>query len=318
VLAVETLETRLVPTLQLLYQGPGSVLSLTESSAGNDNVVISEPTPGRLRIDLGTATLAATSSTAFGLTYEIPGSPATSHFADVNIAAVNAVSALSINLGAGSDGLTVGDLANAARGITNITVTDSVGSNTLIDLKSISLSGGNLDVSGGPIRVLPGATVATQGGLLSLRGFGGTHSIGVDVNGATLDSGASQLFVQGGGGSTGDSYGVYVHGGAVLTGNSAVVTGRGGIGASTTRGVYVADPGSSVSSRSGLVGVTGTGGSDASGPSIGVVVENGATIQSSAGGPVFVTGTGGLLGDGSNNAGVVVRNTAGNNVSARI
>ena len=63
ILSLEALEERLAPALQLLYGGAGSVLSLSELSAGNDPVTVSEPTAGRLRIDLGTGAFTGNSAT---------------------------------------------------------------------------------------------------------------------------------------------------------------------------------------------------------------------------------------------------------------
>ncbi len=89
---LEVLESRIVPTVQLLYGGAGTALSLLETSVGNDSVTVSESAAGVLRIDLGTGTFAAGSSLIAGLTYENAGLPATSHFARVDIHAANAVS----------------------------------------------------------------------------------------------------------------------------------------------------------------------------------------------------------------------------------
>ena len=71
------LENRLAPAVQLTYGGPGSVLRLQETAVGSTPaVVISEPTPGVLRIDLGPQTFEpGTTSEATGLTYltALPG-----------------------------------------------------------------------------------------------------------------------------------------------------------------------------------------------------------------------------------------------------
>src|SRR5262245_37349334 len=79
---LEVLEDRLVPAIQLLYHGSGTDLSLLELVGGaTPAVTISEPTAGRLKIDLGAQAFDPTSTaTATGLTYET-GAPGTSHSA---------------------------------------------------------------------------------------------------------------------------------------------------------------------------------------------------------------------------------------------
>ena len=68
-LRVEGLEDRTVPALQLIYGGTGTALTLTEVAAATDNVTITEPVAGTLRIDLrdGTSLLAyPTDRVAYG------------------------------------------------------------------------------------------------------------------------------------------------------------------------------------------------------------------------------------------------------------
>src|SRR5262245_48236703 len=58
--ALEALEDRLAPAVQLSYGGPGSALSLQELVSGATPAVsISEPNPGELWIDLGEQTFDA-------------------------------------------------------------------------------------------------------------------------------------------------------------------------------------------------------------------------------------------------------------------
>jgi len=105
-LSMTYLEDRITPALQLTYGGAGTALTLAEVSAAVDNVTVSEPVAGTLRIDLNGATFAAGSSTT-GVTYQNAGSPTTSTFATINIAAANAVSTLTATLGAMDDVLSV-------------------------------------------------------------------------------------------------------------------------------------------------------------------------------------------------------------------
>src|SRR5262245_33655137 len=69
---LERLESRETPALALTYGGPGTALTLSEAgAAAADNVTISEPVAGTLRIDLNGATFDAGSTTAAtGLTYQ--------------------------------------------------------------------------------------------------------------------------------------------------------------------------------------------------------------------------------------------------------
>src|SRR5262245_20917111 len=90
-LALEPLEDRLAPAIQLLHGGPGTPLSLQELVSGSTPFVsISETTTGLLRIDLGSQFFDTTSTAeASGLTYEIDGNPGQSNFATLNIRQAN-------------------------------------------------------------------------------------------------------------------------------------------------------------------------------------------------------------------------------------
>src|SRR5260370_8146799 len=84
---MEVLEHRLAPTVQLIYTGPGSTLSLTEGVSGaTPPVTISEPVINLLTIDLGTGNHFDPTSTgaAMGLTYS-SGTPAPSQPATVDL-----------------------------------------------------------------------------------------------------------------------------------------------------------------------------------------------------------------------------------------
>src|SRR5262249_37879365 len=109
---LEAQEGRLVPAVQLLYGGPGSVPSLDELVSGaTPFVTISEPAPNQLRIDLGAETFDATSTAqASGLIYENAGSPGAPHIALVDISQANNISTLQANLP--GEALTLGLIAD--------------------------------------------------------------------------------------------------------------------------------------------------------------------------------------------------------------
>lgn len=132
------LEDRLAPAVALTYGGPGTVLSLIEKVSGSTpTITAAESDTTTLRIGLGAAVFDATSSTsATGLTYENPGSPTTSHFATIDLAAANNVSSLTTDLA--GDILIFGRIGNSANGLTSLTA--SAG--------SITMSGNTVSTNG--------------------------------------------------------------------------------------------------------------------------------------------------------------------------
>jgi hypothetical protein len=211
------------PALHIAYGGAGTPLVVTESVSSNTNVRVSEVQPGVLRIDLGgdlglsDDTFDATSSLAAGLTYEKAGAPLLSHYVDVNIAALNAVSRLSIDLGSGSDTLALG-MTNAAGGVHDVAVTATGGvtTTTLNALGlpgALSVSGGGItlqgNVSANTIALTGNVTLATSSslthtGAASLSISGGTVSLGsntlTDSTSAATDSGMIANGISGTGG----------------------------------------------------------------------------------------------------------------------
>src|SRR5262249_39641755 len=93
-LILEALESRLAPALQLTYAGTGGALTLGEITSAADNVTISEPTAGTLKIDLNGATFDTGSTTATGLTYAVADNPVASTFATLDISTTNAITTL--------------------------------------------------------------------------------------------------------------------------------------------------------------------------------------------------------------------------------
>lgn len=289
---LETLETRLTPTIRLTYGGPGTALLLTETSPGNDQITVSESSPGVMQIFLGTATFDAGSSTT-GVTYV--GSPETSPFAMVAIDTAGAVTSLTIDAGAGSDTLTLG-LGNTAGGVVNISAGASDGGTLTTFLNPLRLPGGNLTVSGGPISVAQNTTLQTQGGNISLTGTGtASITVGVQVIGATVDSGGGNISLTGAGAGGGTrSYGVFVNGGLVTASGLGRVSllGTGGNGTEHNHGVVLIGNSTRVRTVNGELSLTGTG--QGTGQySFGVDVVEGAIAESTGTGAVTVNGTGG-------------------------
>src|SRR5262249_37654165 len=84
-------------------------------------------------------------------------------------------------------------MTNAANAVGGVKVTHSSASGyAMITLNSLSLTG-DLNISGGPITVASGATVATHGGNLTLKAESVpfvNEGAAIEIDGATLDSGS--------------------------------------------------------------------------------------------------------------------------------
>ena len=171
---LEALEARLAPAVLLSYGGPGTVLGLLEqASAATPAVSISEPAVGQLDIDLDTQTFDAMSTAAApGLTYEIPGSPTTSHFADIAIGQANNVTALEATLP--GDALTVGVIASVSGGLGDIAASAGLITVTGVDTSNAGAGEGNVD--------LKAAGALTVAGNSMLDTGTGTISLAADVN----------------------------------------------------------------------------------------------------------------------------------------
>ncbi len=174
--------------LQLVYGGPGTALTITEVSANTDNVTISEPVVGTLKIDLNGAVFAGTSTaSASGLTYQNAGSPTTSSFATVDISAASKITALTLNTGANSDTITFGIATNAAGGVGSVSIDGGAGTDALT-INATRL--GNGGTSGAFSATAE--TIAVSGALDTTGGTNGaislnadTMSIGAAVNAST-------------------------------------------------------------------------------------------------------------------------------------
>jgi hypothetical protein len=287
----------------LTYGGPGTAAGLAESAAGTANVTVSEVSPGRLEINLNGATFAAGSTaSAPGLTYEHPGSPATSTFAVLDISTAGDVTTLTADLP--DDPLTVGAIADAAGGLENldlaavtVTVTGAVDTTAVTGagFGSVSLSAATA------LALVPGASVTAGDGTIILQANQAVTPAagdfaGIDVNGATVrTTGAGNILLAGRGGgdpATGLHDGVLLRDGAqvVAAGTGAVnLQGTGGAGTLDNFGVAIQGVGTLVSSAAGTFPVTGQGGTSLSGVSPAVVLRPDARVTL-AGPAVSVTG----------------------------
>src|SRR5262245_20269566 len=168
-LALEALEDRLAPAVQLTYGGPGTALGLQELVSGATPAVsISEPAPNQLQIDLGAQTFDPTSTAqAPGLTYENAGSPGTSHFATLDIGQANNIPTFKATLS--GDALTLGVIANASGGLGNVAASAGVITVTGLDTSHAGAGNGDVDLkSAGALTVAEGALLDTGTGTLAL------------------------------------------------------------------------------------------------------------------------------------------------------
>jgi sugar lactone lactonase YvrE len=176
---MEVLEHRLAPAVQLIYTGPGSMLSLTEGVSGaTPTVTISEPTANLLKIDLGAGNHFDASSTgaAMGLAYS-SGTPATSQSATVDIGRADNVPNLAADLA--GDTLVVSAIMDALGGLGNITASAGTIRVTGLDTSHASVGNGNADLKAAG-DLLVGASVLLSGALISTGP--GTIALAADVN----------------------------------------------------------------------------------------------------------------------------------------
>jgi len=195
---------------------------------------------------------------------------------------------LSNNLGSGSVTIESSSGAVNTDGNGDIFVNDSVTWNsanslTLNAVRDINVnyaisnggSGGvnlyaNATGTGGSIVLNPGASIATNGGNVTLAGDpNGTgfaigtasNAVGVTINGASISTGAGNIVIKGQGyAAVSNSYGIQLINSASLTttGGTVTLNGIGGNGTDYNYGVYLYS--SSITTGGGTLNITGTGG----------------------------------------------------------
>lgn len=199
-----------------------------------------------------------------------------------------------------------------------------------LDTATITTNGGFLVIGGGS------ALVDTDGnGILGDGGFGpdmiaaygaGALSIGVDIQGTAISTGAGDVVITGrglDGAVASNQYGVNIENpGATpstittTTGNIKI-TGVGGAGIDSNEGIRITGTNSTVETNTGTIDLTGTGASSGdplAGENYGINIEAGGSVNSQAagGGAVTLTGVAGAGGD-DNNIGIRI-NGAGSEV----
>ncbi len=192
-----------------------------------------------------------------------------------------------------------------------ITVNAGTAAGDQVSIDGAVLDSGAVSLSAASIVVNANLTAAGNVNLTANpAGTASGNFVGIDVNGATVESTGGSVMLQGTGGTgtSGSQYGVEIQGGGIIetTGTSGTVTvlGTGGASAAgTSCGVYVTGTGSLVTSGGGNVTVTGTGGdtgTGAFGNDFGVDITLGAAVTAIGNGTVTIAGTGGIGGSGHN------------------
>jgi filamentous hemagglutinin family protein len=166
----------------------------------------------------------------------------------------------------------------------------------------ITSNGGNITLGGGA-NPLTTSAIATVGDIA-----------GVHISGAQLNAGAGNINIRGEGPAVAaDNSGVRLDNSTVVSTTSGGITivGLGTAGSlEEGRGIRLDGAGTKITSASGAISLTGTGGASGAGfnSGIGVEISGGAAIESTGAATITVTGTGGI-GSGGDDIGIVVRDS---------
>ena len=269
----------------------------------------------------GAAAINLTGTAGFGTTYGIDLTPASATtLITSGGGTVTLASSAAINLSNTTITYATGDSFNA------VLDADTSGTGGAINLSSstISTNGGNINLGGGALvgGVPSGPAVGTSGLATGITissstlnaGTSGTCPTGgcnITLDGTGYASGGSDgIYMLGGtsaiettgggnisltGISAYDDYGLQLAGGSITTASGTIsLTGTGGTVGGGDDGIYLA--GTTITSGSGAINLTGTGGSTGGGNS-GIGILSGDTITSSSG-AISLTGTGGASGEG--------------------
>src|SRR5262249_26872059 len=148
----------------------------------------------------------SSAASAPGLTYQNAGSPATSHFATIDIHQRGAVAMLKAQLP--KDLLTLGTITDAAGGVSAIDASAAVITvSGAVDTSAAPSNAGDVTLPAAvAVTLSPGSALASAGGDLTVRANQGAtpasgNSIGIIVNAATiLTTGTGSVLLQGRGG----------------------------------------------------------------------------------------------------------------------
>ncbi|MDP2822279.1 MAG: YDG domain-containing protein [Sulfuritalea sp.] len=177
--------------------------------------------------------------------------------------------------------------------------------------------GGDYGVYVTASNVASGNTLITTGGNISIGGTSGNTTAGSSNRGTSVGTrsriiatGAGTIGITGQGGF--DSDGVVVHNGALVQTTSGTLTlsGTSGNGGTSNYGVELASLGTTVSSTSGAIGITGTSLTTVGTSNRGLAIGSSAQVSNGSG-TISLTGIGGYDGDGINISSAQVQATTG-------
>jgi len=246
-----------------------NVNDITTALNAGTNVTVTTGGDAQTGPNGGSITVSSAVSATTG-TGGITGNLTLSSYKDININ-----SAITLGGGGVTGGALTLDADNAGNGIGAIAVT-----------ANITTNGGNVTMGGGN-----GAISAGNGYAVG----DATYHQGILLNGATINSGAGTIVMNGTGYSnnaTGDLKGIWLKGGSVVQSTTGAITayGRGGTGNTAgtwyyNSGIDIYGAGSKISSAQGAINLNGTGG--------GGNASYAAGVDTAQGGKVVSTGTGG-------------------------
>ncbi len=284
----------------LVYDFSSSV-NLANPISGTGSVTVTS-TGGAITQSAGINAATLTASASTGITLTDPGN-SLSNFTATNSTS-GPISLTNISTTLAVTGITQSGTAAGS----NVTISQTGALSVTGAVSTTATANGNISLtSTGGMTVTAGVTAAGSGSLTLTANSTGTTAgnfIGIDINGATVQSTTGAVQLLGKGGTTGVSGVVIEGGGKVQTtgaSGSVSITGTGGASAVTENfGVWVTGSGSLVTSGGGNVSVTGTGGgAGLTGSNDGVVLDTGGKIMAGGAGTVTVMGTGGIGGAGS-------------------
>ncbi|MDG2991934.1 filamentous hemagglutinin N-terminal domain-containing protein [Candidatus Synechococcus calcipolaris G9] len=190
------------------------------------------------------------------------------------------------------------------------------GSSITTQNQAITLNSDRDETNGGAIN-LTGTTITSNGGNITLGGGAdpsttaavgtSTNNVGIELNGANLTAGAGDISLRGQGFDSGsNNYGISQQNAAQVSTTSGNISydGEGGTGGLENFGIFLSGTGSSITSTTGIINLTGTSVATTGGSNSGIRLVNG---QVSGGGNISLTGTGGN-GDSFNDGVVLLDN----------
>jgi hypothetical protein len=316
-LAVEELESRLAPSVNVSFVGPNLVIT-DPSPTPNELVTISQNvTPGVLQLNLNLGVGSDTFTTTTPAAVSLPPGGKTA-LIDTNGAPIQQ---LLINLTQQNDEVLFNSLdavGNLKLGGINVQQATAVQVNGILKFGGpggVTMNASNPTPARGGIDIAFGAGIITDGGAIWLSGVApttGSNLAGIGLSGGSLTTNTGKITLNGTGVASLvndlNDAGVLLRDGAKVTSNSGgiSITGTGGSGSGGSNdGVEITDPGTLISSTiSGDIEIFGTGGGTGDSNS-GVLMQYDAVISSAGAGKIVVQGAGSYYGS-HNNVGVVV------------